>query len=259
MSDVPVYPDPYASGPRDAYDAQPPLSQASRVLNTFTSPAKTFADVRRNRSWWLPFAILAIFAYLFTLTALARVGAPRLAESAIRNNPAQNERLQQAAPEQRAQTLRITATFMQGSFYAWPVLLLLLTAIGALLLWVGFNFILGGTATFQGMFTVMMFAWLPAIIRSVLSTLMLFLGDPEGFNINDPVGTNPGFYMAADSSPFLKTFLSSIDIFTIWTLALMAIGGAILARVKIRSGVVMVFTAWLLFVLARAGIAAAFS
>ncbi len=259
MSNVSVYPDPFANGPRDPYDAQPPLTRTQRVANTFIAPSSTFADLRRDRSWWLAFVILAGFAYLFTLTALSHVGAPRLAESAIRNNPAQNERLQQASPEQRAQTLRITATFMQVSFYSWPVLLLLLTAIGAGLLWVGFNFMLGGTASFAGMFAVMMFAWLPSIIRSMLSTLMLFLGDPEGFNINDPVGTNPGFYMAPDSSPFLKTLLSSIDIFTIWTLVLMALGAAIVARVKIRSGIILVFAAWFIVVLARAAIAAAMS
>ncbi len=259
MQDASIHPDPFATGPRDAFDGQPPLTQVQRVTDTFVAPAKTFADVRRNRSWWLPFLILAVFSYLFTLTALAHVGAPRLAESAIRNNPAQSEKLQQASPEQRAQTLRITATFMQASFYSWPVLLLLFTLLGALLLWVGFNFMLGGTAAFAGMFAVMMFAWLPGIIRSVLSTAMLFLGDPEGFNINDPVGTNPGFYLGAGSPVFLKSVLSSIDILSIWTLALMAIGGAIVARVKIRSGLILVFTAWLVFVLARAGIAAAFS
>ena len=115
MSDLSI--DAAIPGPRDVYDAQPPLSQTQRILNTFIAPARTFADVRRNRSWWLPFLVLAIFAYGFTLTALSQIGAARLAESAIHNNPAQNERLQQATPEQRAQTLRITANIMQASFY----------------------------------------------------------------------------------------------------------------------------------------------
>lgn len=255
-------PEPYPShviGPRDTFDEQTPLTQTERVLDTFLAPSKTFADMRRNRSWWLPFVILTIFSYLFTLTALSHIGTRRLAESAIRNNPTQNERLQQASPEQRAQTLQITATVMRVSFFGWPVFVLGMSALGALLLWVGFNFILGGTATYGGMFAVMMFAWLPSIFRSVLSTAMLFLGDPETFNINDPVGTNPGFYMAADSSAFLKTILGSLDIFSIWIFVLMAIGGAIVARVKIRSGIIMVFTTWLIVVLLRAAVVAATS
>ena len=248
-----------AAGPRDVFDGQPPLTGIQRVTNTYVAPTKTFADIRRSRSWWLPFAILAVFSYLFTLTAMSHVGVQRLAESAIHNNPSQNEKLQQATPEQREQTLHITAIIMQVSFFGWPVFVLLLSALGALLLWVGFNFILGGSATYPGMFAVMMFAWLPSIFRSILTTVMLFLGDPESFNINDPIGTNPGFYMPADSSAFLKSALGSLDIFSLWILALMAIGGAIVARVKIRSGVILVFTTWLIFVLLKSAVAAATS
>ena len=248
-----------ATGTRDAFDEQRPLMHVDRVLDTFISPAQTFADIRRNRSWWLPFLILTIFSYLFTLTALSHIGPQRLAESAIRNNPSQNERLQQASPEQRAQTLRITAAVMRVSFFGWPVFMLLVSAFAALLLWVGFNFILGGTATYAGMFAVMMFAWLPSIFRSVLSTAMLFLGDPETFNINDPIGSNPGFYMGASSPAFLKSLLGSVDVFSLWIFALMAIGGSIVARVRIRSGLILVFTTWLLVVLLKAAVAAATS
>ena len=253
-----AYPSPVI-GPRDAFDEQPPLTQADRVLDTFVAPTKTFADIRRDRSWWLPFLILAVFSYLFTLTALSHMGSQRLAESALRNNPSQNERLQQSTSEQRAQILGFTAIIMKVSFFGWPVFVVVVSALGALLLWIGFNFILGGTATYSGMFAVMMFAWLPSIFRSALSTAMLFLGDPETFNINDPIGTNPGFYMGASTSAFLKSLLGSLDIFSLWIFALMAIGGAIVARVKIRSGLLLVFTTWLIVVLLRAAVAAATS
>ena len=245
-----------AAGPRDAFDEQPPLSPAERVLDVFVAPTKTFADLRRNRSWWLPFVLIAIFSYVFTGSAMSRVGIPRLAESAIRNNPAQNERMQQATPEGRAQTLSITAAILKVTFYSVPVLTLLICAIAALLLWVGFNFILGGSATYPGMFAVAMFASLPSIVRSLLTTTMLFLGDVDSFNINDPIGTNPGFYMGPDSPTFLKAALGSFDIFSLWMLALMAIGAAIVARVKVRSGLILVFTAWLIFVIVKAGVAA---
>ena len=253
-----AYPSP-AAGPRDGFDTQAPLTQADRVFDTFVAPTKTFADLRRNRSWWLPLLILAAFSYLFTLTAMSHVGPQRLAESALRNNPSQNERLQQATPQQRAQTLRFTAIAMQVSFFAWPLFVLIMSSLGALLLWVGFNFILGGSGTYAGMFAVMMYAWLPSIFRSVLSTAMLFLGDPESFNINDPIGTNPGFYMGTSSPAFLKSVLGSVDVFSIWIFALMAIGGAIVARVKIRSGMILVFTTWLIVVLLKAAVAAATS
>ncbi len=247
------------TGPTDIYDTQVPLSQSARVVNTFIAPSKTFADLRRNRSWWLPYVLLAVFSYVFAAAALMHVGVPRLAEGALRNNPAQAERMQQATPEQRAQTVRITGAIMKGALLSSPLLLLLFSALGALLLWVGFNFILGGTATFPGMFAVMMFAWLPSIVRSVLTTVMLFLGDTDSFNLNDPIGTNPAFYLSADSAAWLRSLLGSVDVFTLWILALTALGGAIVARVRVRSGFVLVFAAWLIVVLLKSGVAAATS
>lgn len=252
-----AYPEALPPGPIDQYDNQPPLTAVQRVLNIFYAPSKTFADLRRNRSWWLAFVVMAIFGYLFTTTALTKVGPRGLAESSIRNNPTQAEKYQNATPEERARTISITASIMQISLWAWPVFVLVSAAIGALLLWVGFNFILGGSGTYPGMFAVMMFAYLPGIFRSILSAAVLFFGETESFNLNDPIGTNPGFYLGSDSSVFLKTFLSSVDVFSLWTLILMAIGGAIVARVKVKNGVAMVLTVWLIYALGKAAIIAA--
>lgn len=254
-----AYPEALPSGPIDQYDNQPPLTAVQRVLNIFYAPSKTFADLRRNRSWWLAFVVMAIVGYLFTTTALMKVGPRGLAESSIRNNPTQAEKMQNASPEERSRMISITASIMQVSLWAWPVFVLASAAIGALLLWVGFNFILGGAGTYPGMFAVMIFAYLPGIFRSVLSAAVLLFGETENFNLNDPVGTNPGFYLGSDSSVFLKTFLSSVDVFSLWTLILMGIGGAIVARVKVKNGVAMVLTVWLIYALGKAAITAAMS
>jgi hypothetical protein len=254
-----TYPEALQPGPIDQYDNQPPLTAVQRVLNIFYAPSKTFADLRRNRSWWLAFVVIAIVGYLFTTTALTKVGPRGLAESSIRNNPTQAEKMQNASPEDRARMISVTASIMQVSLWAWPVFLLVSAAIGALLMWVGFNFILGGSGTYPGMFAVMIFAYLPGIFRSVLSAAVLLFGETENFNLNDPVGTNPGFYLGPDSSVFVKTLLSSVDVFSLWTLILMGIGGAIVARVKVKNGVTMVLITWLIYAVGKAAIVAAMS
>ncbi|SDF99403.1 YIP1 family protein [Terriglobus roseus] len=254
-----AYPEALPPGPIDQYDNQPPLTAVQRITNIFYAPSKTFADLRRNRSWWLAFVVMALVGYLFTTTALTKVGPRGLAESSIRNNPAQAEKMQNASPEDRARMISITASIMQVSLWAWPVFILITAAIGALLLWVGCNFILGGSGTYPGMFAVMIFAYLPGIFRSLLTSAVLLFGDTENFNLNDPIGTNPGFYLGADSSVFLKTFLSSVDVFSLWILILMGIGGAIVARVKVKNGVAMVLITWLIFALGKAAITAATS
>lgn len=241
---------------QDEYDAVPPLSQGQRLVDTFFAPSRTFADIRRNRSWWLPYILLLLFSLVFGAVVQKRVGIDTLAENAIRNNPAQAEKMQNAPPEQRAQGMRITSTVMQVALFSGPLSFLLVPAVLALLIWVGFNFILGGSSTYPGMFAVAMYAALPTLIFYLIIFATLFAGDPETFNINNMAGTNIGYYLPSGASPFLRSLLSSIDVFSIWQAFLLGLGGAIVARIKKSTGLAMVFGVWLVVVLVKAGIAA---
>ena len=240
----------------DDYDNVPPLSEGQRLSDVFFAPSRTFADIRRNRSWWVPYLIIAVMGLVFGAVATKRVGVDTLLENAQRNNPAQMERMQNATPEQRASGQRIGRVIMQTALFSGPVLVLVFGALIALLLWVGFNFILGGSSTYPGMFAVYLYASLPSLILTVLMIVTMLVGDPETFNINNPVGTNIGYYLSHDTSPFLRSLLGSFDVFTLWQVGLLGLGGAIVARVKKSTGLAMVYGVWFAIVLVKAGIAA---
>ena len=40
--------------------AGPGLSQVERVVDTFVAPTKTFKDILRDSSWWLPYLLGAL-------------------------------------------------------------------------------------------------------------------------------------------------------------------------------------------------------
>lgn len=241
---------------QDEYDALPPLSQGQRVLNTFFAPSHTFADIRRNRSWWLPYVLVVAFSLIFGAIVHSRVGPDTLAENAIRNNPAQAEKMQNAPPEDRARALKVTSSIMQVVLFSGAVSFIVFPAILALLIWVGFNFILGGSSTYPGMFAVAMYAALPSLVFYVVILATLFAGDPETFNIGNPAGTNIGYFLPAGTSAGLRSLLTSIDVLSIWQAFLLGLGGAIVARIKKGTGLAMVFGVWLAFILIKAGIAA---
>ncbi len=253
------YPSHVSAASPDALDAQPSLTPVQRVVDTFIAPSKTFTDIRRNTSWWLPFALLAVVGYLFSFAALGRVGIHTIVENSMKQNPKQAERMASQPPEQQAQTRKITESVTNGIFYVAPLLTLAVNCVTALLLWAGFNFVLGGSSTYRAMYAVGIFAWLPSIFKSLLSILLMFVGDVETFNIQNPVGTNPGFYLGTDASAWLKSFLTSFDVFTLWTLFLLGLGGAIVAGVKPAKGYALVFGAFLVFILIKTGFAAATS
>ncbi len=255
MSTVPPFAPVVSS---DMLDAQVPLTQAERVTDTFFAPSKTFVDIRRNRSWWLPFVLLAAFSYLFSGVLQHRLSPSAIVDSALRANPKKYEEFKSLPAEQQATQRHFIQIATTTSLYTAPLLQLAVAAITALLLWGGFNFLLGGSSTFPAMFAVVMYAWLPGLLRALLSIVMLLVGDTENYNLQDPIGTNPGYYLSSSAAPSLHALLGSLDVFTLWILALLALGGAIVARVKISSGCALVFGAWAFYVVIKTGIAAAF-
>ena len=233
------------------------LSQGQRVIYTFTAPSKTFTDIIRDRSWWLPFVLGLLFSYLFIFAMVNKVGWTRLTESALKQNPAQMERMNNMPADQRASAMRTSEIFTKGFTYGYPVLGLVATAIIALVLWGTINFGFGGKATYGEVFAVWMYASLPLLLKALLGAVSLFAGlDSESFNIQNPVGTNVGYYLPPDLPKWLLALGSWFDIITIWHLILGGIGLAIVARVKRSAGLTAVFGWWLLIMLLSVGYAA---
>jgi hypothetical protein len=93
-----------------------------------------------------------------------------------------------------------------------------------------------------------MYASLPGIIGAILGTISLFAGvNPEGFDINNPVGTNLAYYLDAETTgKFVRGMASSVDVISIWTIILIGIGFACTSKVK-RSTAIMIVAGWYLF------------
>ena len=124
-------------------------------------------------------------------------------------------------------------------------------ALLSLGLWGTINFVFVGKATYGSIFAVWMFASLPSIIKTLLGTVVIFAGTaPESFNIKNFAPTNLGAFLnPVETNKVLYSLASSLDVVTIWTLVLLGIGTAIVARVKRSSGYIAVFGWWAIFVL----------
>jgi len=253
MSDLEVQP---------AAEATPGLSEWQRVTNTFTAPSKTFNDIKRgNRSWWMPFVILSLVGYILFAAVYTKIGMQTVVDNQIKLDPKTEERLAQVPADQRETQTKISLYITEGIFIANPVVLLIALGLGSLGLWATINFVFGGKATFGGIFSVWMFAGLPGIIKVLLGTVVIFAGVvPESFNIKNYAPTNIGAFLnPVETNKALYALATSLDVITIWTLVLLAIGTAAVAGVKRTSGYIAVFGWWAIFVLIGVGIAAATS
>lgn len=234
-----------------------PLSEVARVVDTFVAPSKTFTDIIRNRSWWLPFILMCIFVFGSAWAIDRTVGYVAVAQHQTEKNARASEQLQQLPPDQRAATYQRAGNITRIITYASPVLILLFVAIEALVLWGSFNFGLGAKTTFSEMFAVIMYAGLPRLFIALLNIILLFAGvNTENFDAQNPVGTNLGYFLT-DAPNWLKTFGSFFDIFSIWSIILMIIGTAIVARKTKGQAAMVILGWWAVCILVFTGIAAA--
>ncbi len=242
-----------------AESAAPPLSQLERVVNTFVAPSKTFEDIQRSAAWWLPFVLLSILGFAYFAMLDKKVGFETLAQKQIAASP----RAQQASPEQLAQSVKFSVVIFKVLAFAGPIFFLLLALIITLVLWGAFNFLLGAELRFGQSMAIVIYGWLPSIVTSILAIVTLAIGDPDNFNLNNPVATNPAYFMdPVNSSKFLYGMATSLDIIKIWTIVLMGIGFAVNSekkKVKPGTAIATIATIYFVYKLCAAGLAAAFS
>lgn len=251
MSDVAVATEGQASGPG--------LTQVERVVDTFIAPSKTFNDILRSRSWWLPFLLIVVISWGVTLAVTSQVGWERVVENQIQSSPKQQDSLASLTPEQRAARVHGMSVGYKYTSYAFPVLVLLFSAIAALGLWATFNFGLGASTTFGEMFCVWMYCGLPKLIIGLLTILMLYVGgNAEGYDLKNPVGTNLGYYFP-DAGAGIKAALGFFDVIGIWSLILLILAMSIVAKVSRGKAAAAIIGWWVLILIISAASAAAFN
>lgn len=236
------------------------LSQTQRVVDTFVAPSKTFTDILRSSSWWLPWIIGAVIALGLGFAIQQKIGWDHAYQNMMHQSPKQMARIQSLTADQQARAMTMGANFTKMGYWATPLIALLFAVIASALYLGTVNFGFGGRAKFSQMFAVWMYGTLPWAVQGLLGIITIYLGvDPEAFNLKNFVGTNIGYYMPTDWSQALITLGTALDITTIWTLILLTIGISIIAKVSKGKAAATVFGWWILITLARVGIAAAMS
>ncbi len=235
----------------------PPLSPVARIVDVFIAPTKTFNDIRRNASWWLPFVLICIVTFAFAYTVLHKVGLPTLVDSVIHSNASLSDRIANSPPDQAAR-IRSSIEMQFRFMYVAPIIVLIAALIIAGIFLGTANFAFGGRARYNQMLAVWFYGTLPLMFISILTIVTLFAGmQSDSFNIKNTVGTNIGYFLQGGDSPhWLVTLLSSFDVFAIWSAILLTIGISIVAGIKRSSAAIIVFGWWALYVLGQTAITA---
>jgi hypothetical protein len=110
-------------------------------------------------------------------------------------------------------------------------------------------------------FAIICYASLPGVIMMLLAIAVMFMKPPDDFNIQNPLVFNPGAFMdPLTSSKFIYSLASSLDLFSLWKLVLIAIGLKAAGGKQLSMGGAMtaVFLPWVIWVLCAASLAGLF-
>ena len=237
-----------------------PLSEGQRLIYTLFAPSRTFTDLRRSASWWAPFLIIAIVSIMFIYVVDQKVGFRKVAENLIELQPKQAERIDRLPADQRQKVMHQQVTATKAISYAVPVIALGVYAVFAGVLFATLKFGASADMKYKTLFALVVYTRLPELLRALLATLSILAGvSGDGFNIQNPVATNPGYFIGPDGSAVLRALLTPLDVITIWTLILTAIGITCISKVKRGTAYAVVFGWFAVTVLVRVVLAVATS
>lgn len=238
--------------------APEPVSSVGRLFGAIFSPKATFESIVAKPTWILPILLGCVLFISVVAVFTQKDGWP----SFFQKQNANNSRMEQLPQDQRDKILSSQLKFAPKFGYAEGVVVpFVIALVVALVFWGAFNLMGTARTTFKTSLAIVAYAGMPWAIHGLLSILILFLKDVSTVDLQNIVASNPGALMPDDASKWLTALLSSIDIFAIWNMILLAIGFSATNPKKLKFGgaFVTVLVVWLIYVAAKVGLIAMFT
>ena len=230
----------------------PPRDSAlARIPGVFFSPVRTFESIAQRPTWVAPLVLWTLCSLILTVLIMPRIDYGSLIRERMEDSG------QQISEERLESMVETQSRIGRVIGYVWgtaapAAICLLLSAI-----FLGAFKAFGWDVRFKQALGVTTHAFLPAVLGSLLAIPVIAQRDRiDPRFMSDLVRSNLGFLVARDSSPALHSLLSSVDVFSLWVLALLVIGFAAAARVSRGRAASIIVSLWVLFVLIKTGWAA---
>jgi len=212
------------------------MSITERFGKVLTSPGKAFTVIAEDpRILWPGLVIIAI-SLILTIIAIPETMV--FTEQTLATSG--------QSPAQIAMALKfVVPGAIVGTIFVMPLVWLVQAAMLAL-----YNQISVGEATFKQLFSVAIFSGIPSIIKAVISTgLIKTMGIKASMQVSTSLAL---FFVNADSTSFLYRLLGQLELFSIWGLILLIMGGAIAMKKKPQGLAIFLGVIWIIYVVAMA-------
>jgi hypothetical protein len=236
--------------PESQPTSQPETGALGRITGVIVNPKRTFAEIARRPTWVLPFVTLCVLSIIVS-TLIAQKTDWR---SFFERQMSKNSRFDQMPQDQKDRILENQVKYAPKFAFAFGVIF---TAVFVLLMtlvyWGAFNLFYGAALSFKAALGIVSHAFVPLIISSLLAIIILVIKprgdvDPEHF-----LASSLAAFLPNDAPKWLEALGQSLELFWIWTMALVAIGFSAANRKKIKpaGAFLTVFGLWAVWVLGK--------
>lgn len=228
-------------------------SSFGRLVGALAAPVKTFESIRQRPTWLVPLLTLVVLAVTVSLAANPKVDwedviTTQMEKSGQEVSDSQVEGIVQFYEKWGA------AVSVGSTVIGYPIAFLVFA--GAF--FVAFK-VLGSDLTYPASLSTVLYAFTPFALSLVLSLPIVLLANEIGYEqvkSGSFLASNLGTFAPADASPVMAAMLSSIDVFSIWVVALLAVGFSIVARVSRAQAAVVALAFWGVWIAIKVGFAA---
>jgi len=237
------------SGIESTATPRAPKSSMQRIAGTLFSPDETFSDIVRKPDILIPLLVVLVISMITGIVLASRLEFDSLRPQMAAKNP-------NLAPEDLDRMVKMAGAIGKASAYASPLIVLVSFVVIAAVLLLAFR-LFGGEGTFRQAFSIVTYAWIPRVIQGLILTVIIAVkGTADVNDIPTLVRSNPAFLVDMADHPVLFSFLSTFDVFTLWTLALLIIGFAYMSRFSKTRAATIILSIWAFITVVKLGFAA---
>jgi len=222
----------------EAASVQKPMNFMGRITGMFSSPMKTLADIAARPNYIAPLIII-----LLGVLILTQISLPALLSDSVEAIEKSLER-RNLPPDQMERAREIGLAYARNFSAISAALYTLIASIlaSAVLLFTG-NIVLGGKANFKQLFSIYVWTGLIGVLGYILRTpLALSQGTMKVF-------FGPAVLLPAGAEQTtLFRLLAALDVFSLWRLALLALGFAAVYKFSKGKGFVALGSLYALLV-----------
>ncbi len=230
------------------------MSSFQRVISVLFQPTKTFQELRERPTWVAPLLLLLLCSGVAGWVAVHHVDPDaqrQMIRKTLEDRGMTGEDLDQGV-ERGAAFYEKLRPFLPVIGLVGAVAVYLLVA---LLFWGLFN-LAGGESTFPRAFSTNLHGLIPQALKAlVMIPIILSKGviDPKALQSGSLLVSNLASFAPDDAALWVRTLLSSVDFFTLWSLVLLVLGFSVTTKVKRGTSTAVIVGCWLVWVAVHTG------